>query len=145
MKLFIKVNGHTEKGFIVIESSDTVKSVNRKVLEYYKNFKVNHGGDKVPPANADFLGVVWLKEMTFSTEESFFEVKSFPDKASFSIFIKDCIKLSFTEDDAFKLSLLRGYTPKQVSEMVVIYNQHLGMEKRIGETMRKIHGFDGWL
>ena len=136
MKLTIKVHGYDEtvnKGTIEIESGDTIKLVNTKILNFYRDFKVKHGGDKVPPADANFLTATWLNEMDFCVSPP--EWYHFVDKASLSIKVKDWIRLATCDDDMTKIQLLRDYSVEDVTKMVLLYKSIFNSEKRMNEML----------
>lgn len=138
MKLYIMILGYDPKilGDIDIESGDTIKSVNKKVLDFYRSMKVKYGGDKVPPADANFLCATWLNEMEFSEKIDFCASKHFDDKASFSLFVKDLIKNATTDDDLEKLRLLRDYSVDDVRVLIAHKRKCDEVDKYLDEVLK---------
>lgn len=140
MTLYIRVLSYNPHILttIEIESADTVKSVCQKVLDCYRKIKVEHGGDKVPPANATFLCSDWLAQMQFSKTFGFYETRYFKDKASFSLFVKDLIRESTSDEDLEKLRLLREYSVDDIRLMIALLKSKEEAEKKINALLEDI-------
>ena len=138
MTLYIRVLSYNPHilATIEIESADTVKSVCQKVLDCYRKIKVEHGGDKVPPANATFLCSDWLAQMQFSKTFGFYETRYFKDKASFSLFVKDLIRESTSDEDLEKLRLLREYSVDDIRLMIAHKMEYDKANKYLNEVLQ---------